>query len=33
MPIRKTKVTGTSYTFTDVLLRYRVVKKEKVEED
>ena len=33
MPMREAKVTGTSYTFTDVLLRYRVVKKEKVEEE
>ncbi|MBK8339175.1 MAG: hypothetical protein IPK99_03845 [Flavobacteriales bacterium] len=33
MPMREAKLTGTSYTFTDVLLRYRVVKKEKVAED
>lgn len=33
MPMREAKLNGTSYTYTDVLLRYRVVKKEKIQED
>lgn len=33
MPMREAKVTGTQYIYTKVLLRYRVVKKEKVENE
>ena len=32
MPMREAKVTGTKYTYTEVMLRYRVVKKELVKE-